>query len=72
MMIGIEIFNEVSAEALEKIPDYSFEIKNVYYTALVLKEDGTYKCLNYIEPNEYHKEAVLELLREIGVNEVTM
>ena len=71
-MIGIEIFNEVSVDALKKIPDYSFEVKNIYYTALVLKEDGTYVCLNYIEPNEYHKEYVSKVFNDLGLTELTL
>lgn len=71
MMIGLEIFNEVNEEALRKIPDYSFEVKNVYYTALVLREDGSYVCLNYIEPNEYHKEAFENIFKDLGLNEVS-
>ena len=69
-MIGIEIFNEVSKEALDRIPDYSFEIDKVYYTALVAKEDNKYICLNYINPNDTHKEYVDKLIEELGLKEI--
>lgn len=69
-MIGIEIFNEVSKEALDRIPDYSFEIDKVYYTALVAKEDNKYICLNYINPNDAHKEYVDNLIDALGLKEI--
>ena len=70
--IGIEIFDESTKESLEKVVDYSFQVEKVYYTALVLKEDGNYKCLNYIEPLENHKEPLNIILKDLGAEEVIL
>ena len=68
--IGVEIFKEVNKEALEMIPDYTFQVEKVYYTALVLKEDGSYKCLNYVEPEGKHVNPYKNLFNDLGINEV--
>ena len=68
--IGIELFKEVNKEALEMIPDYSFQVEKVYYTALVLKEDGNYKCLNYIKPESKHEIPFDNLFKDLGIKEV--
>ena len=70
LMIGLEIFNEVTEDAISRIPDYSFEIERVYYTALVAKDDNKYVCLNYIKPSDNHKEYVDNLLTTLGLKEI--
>ncbi len=70
IFIGVEIFKEVNKEALDKIPDYSFQVEKIYYTAWVLKEDGNYKCFNYVEPDEKHNEAYLNLVADLSAEEV--
>ena len=70
IMIGMEIFNEVSEDALGKIPDYSFEVDKIYYTALVAKDDNKYICLNYIMPNDNHKKYVDNLISMLELKEI--
>ena len=68
--IGIEIFKESTKESLEKIVDYSFQVEKIYYTALVLKEDGNYKCLNYVSPEGKHITPFANLMNDLKCSEI--
>lgn len=68
--IGVEIFEESTEESLRQIVDYSFQVEKIYYTALALKEDGKYKCLNYVEPLENHKEPYENIFNDLTMVEV--
>lgn len=50
--IGIEIFKEVDEANLDKIPLFTIQGKNVYFTALLYQDLKKYKCLNYELPDE--------------------
>ena len=67
--VGLEIFVDVTEEAMSKIVEFSIQGENVYYTALIKKENE-YLCLNYLEPNEFHKENVEKLYKELQLNVV--
>lgn len=48
--VGIEIFKEIDEANLEKLPLFTIQGKNVYFTALLYQNDKLYKCLNKEEP----------------------
>lgn len=50
--VGIEIFKEVDEASLDKLPLFTIQGKNVYFTALLYQENKLFKCLNYELPNE--------------------
>ncbi len=50
--IGIEIFKEIDEANLDKIPLFTIQGKNVYFTALLYQNEKSFKCLNYELPNE--------------------
>lgn len=68
-LIGIEIFLEIDEESIRKIPDFSFQGKNVYYTALVKQDNNIYVCMNYIEPNLDNLKIYEELLEDLELKE---
>lgn len=65
--IGLEIFTDCNEKHIHKIPDFSIQGNNVFYTALI-KTDEVYTSLNYIEPIDIHKDNYLDLLNDLGIN----
>lgn len=64
--VGLEIFKEVDEVNLDKIPLFTIQGKNVYFTALLYQDNKLFKCLNYELPQEdfidaYNK--VFEILK---------
>lgn len=49
--IDIEIFNEIG-EFQDRLPDFTIQGKNVYFTALLNMGNNEFKCFNYLEPEE--------------------
>lgn len=70
--IGIEIFNQIDEANYEKLKEFTIQTKNVYYTALIKMENNNYKCLNYDEPDENHKEAYEKLFNDICLEQNTV
>lgn len=68
--IGIEIFNEIDEENIDKLKEFTIQTKNVYYTSIVKLDNGNYKCLNYDEPNDNHKEFYNNLFNDLGLIEI--
>ena len=64
--IGIEIFNEIDEANFNKLKEFTIQTKNIYYTSVVKMDNDNYKCLNYEEPNENHKEAYDNLFNDLG------
>ena len=54
--IGVEIFLNSNDKLLSKLKDFTIQGEKVYYTALLKIDDNLYKCFNYEEPTENHKE----------------
>jgi len=50
--IGIEIFKEIDEKNLDKLPLFTIQGKNVYFTSLLYQENKKFKCLNYEMPND--------------------
>lgn len=67
--IGIEIFKEIDEANLAKLPDFSLQGKNIYYTALLYQDNDLFKCLNYVEPNEDFNDAFNNLFEFLGLTE---
>ncbi len=70
VFVGIEIFSMIDEENRIKLPDFSFQGKNIYYTAL-LKEEDHLVCLNYLEPDEAFQQGYHRLLDILGLEEVS-
>lgn len=68
-LIGLEIFLEIDEESIRKIPDFSFQGKNVYYTALVKQENNRFVCMNYVIPTEENDEIYNNLFNELNLKE---
>lgn len=71
-LIGIEIFLEIDEASIRKIPDFSFQGKNVYYTALVKQDNDRYVCMNYLEPNDDNIKIYEELFQDLELKEIIM
>lgn len=65
--VGIEIFKEIDEANIDKLPDFSLQGKNIYYTALLNQEDNLLKCLNYVEPNEEFKEGYNKIFIDLEI-----
>lgn len=68
--IGIEIFNDYDEESIIKIQDFSIQGDKLYYTVLIKKEDK-YVCVNYLEPNDFHKENYEIILNDLNLKEIS-
>jgi hypothetical protein len=64
--IGFEIFMTISDDKLYRLPDFSIQGKNIYYTAYYVNENELI-CLNYLEPNEDYKEAYNNLINDLNL-----
>lgn len=67
--IGIEIFKEVDEANLDKIPLFTIQGKNVYFTALLYQGLKKYKCLNYELPEEAFIESFNKALDILKIKE---
>ena len=65
--VGFEIFVDYNEKILERLPDFSFQGKNIYYEGfyLVKNEDKLIET-NVIEPDDGYIDPVLSLKRDIG------
>lgn len=70
--IGFEIFINISEENLYRLPDFSIQGKNVYYTAYYVSNKKELTCLNYLEPNADYNEAYNNLIKELKFNEIKL
>ena len=68
--IGFEIFLKISEDKLYRLPDFSIQGKNIYYTAYYVTEENELLCLNYVEANEGFKEAYTNLVNDLKMNEI--
>lgn len=67
--VGVEIFHHIEEENVAKLPDFTLQGKNIYYTALLYQENQLFLCLNYMEPQEPFKEAFERLLSQLELTE---
>lgn len=65
--IGLEIFKEIDEINIDKLPDFSLQGKNIYYTALLNQENNLLKCLNFVEPNDEFKEGYDKLFLDLEI-----
>jgi hypothetical protein len=68
--MGFEIFIDISQENLYRLPDFSIQGKNVYYTAYYISNENELTCLNYVEANEDYKEAYNNLINDLKFKEI--
>lgn len=68
--IGFEMFLNISQENLYRLPDFSIQGKNIYYTAYYISNDNELTCLNYIEANESYKEAYNNLINDLKFKQI--
>lgn len=68
--MGIEIFFNVTEEALKKIPDFTIQADKIYYTALVKTEDGNFRCLNYEKPSNTHNEQFDNIMHDLALERI--
>lgn len=67
--IGLEIFHHIDEANLAKLPDFSIQGNNLFYTALLYQENDLFKCLNYVEPNGGFKEGFNKLIEGLALKE---
>lgn len=67
--IGLEIFYQIDEANLVKLQDFTFQGKNVYYTALLYQENDLFKCLNYQEPKDEFAQDFNTLLSHLNMRE---
>lgn len=67
--IGIEIFKEINEANLDKIPLFTIQGKNVYFTALLYQNEKSFKCLNYELPNEDFSESFDKAMNILNMQE---
>lgn len=67
--VAFEIFLNPCDTTFTKLPDYSIQGENVYYTAFG-KKDDKFTCFNFIEPNEKYGESYKYLLNLLKFIEV--
>ena len=65
--IGFEIFLNISEQNLYRLPDFSIQGKNVYYTAYYASSNHQLNCLNYLEPNEDYNEAYNNIINDLNL-----
>ena len=70
--MGFEIFINISEGNLYRLPDFSIQGKNVYYTAYYVSNENELTCLNYVEANEDYKEAYNNLIKDLNFKEIKM
>ena len=68
--IGFEIFLSISEDKLYRLPDFTLQGKNVYYTAYYISDENNLLCLNYLEPNEDFKDAYSNLITDLKFKEI--
>lgn len=68
--VGIEIFKEIDEINIDKLPDFSLQGKNIYYTALLNQDNNLLKCLNFIEPNDEFKAGYEKLIDDLKITVV--
>ena len=64
--IDIEIFKEIG-EFEDRLPDFTIQGKNVYFTALLNMENNTFKCFNYLEPEEEFLDGYNKLFEYLNI-----
>ena len=67
--MGIEIFNQIDDINYRKLTEFTIQTKNIYYTAFAKTESGNYRCLNYEEPNDTHRDCFLKILEDLHFKE---
>ena len=67
--VGIEIFKEIDEANLDKLPLFTIQGKNVYFTALLYQLDKSFKCLNYELPNEDFKDSFDKVMNILNMQE---
>lgn len=68
--MGFELFLNISEQYLYRLPDFSIQGKNVYYTAFYNSKENELTCLNYVEANEDYKEAYNNLINDLNLKEI--
>lgn len=67
--IGFEIFMSMNKENQEKLPDFSIQGQNVYYTAFLYDdENNCFKCFNKVEPEEQFVAGYNKLISDLDFN----
>ena len=67
--VGIEIFKEIDEANLDKLPLFTIQGKNVYFTALLYQLDKSFKCLNYELPNDDFKTSFDKAMNILNMQE---
>lgn len=66
--IGIEVFYQYDEDTLRKLPDFSLQGNNIYYSGLYVEENKLI-CPNYIEPNDTFSELYQNIKLDLGLRE---
>lgn len=66
--MGFEIFYSYDEDVLRKLPDFSLQGNNIYYSGFYL-EDSILKCLNYVEPNEAFAKMYQQLKEDLELED---
>ena len=64
--IDIEIFREIG-EYEHRLPDFTIQGKNVYFTALLNINDNEFKCFNYVKPEEDFLEGYNKIFEYLNI-----
>lgn len=66
--VGFELFLQVNDKVLERLPDYSFQGKNIYYEGFYFnQEDSVLVETNIIDINPEFVNAVQNLKKDLGI-----
>lgn len=69
--VGFEIFLEVNDVVLERLPDYSFQGKNIFYEGFYFdKEANELKEVNVLDPTEEFVSPVCNLKKDLKLEEL--
>ena len=66
--IGFELFFDYDEETLRKLPDFSLQGENIYYTGFYFSEDKLV-CPHYREPDETFKELYENMKKDLNISE---
>ena len=69
--IDIEIFKEISDEYIERLPDFTIQGQNVYFTALLYLGKNEFKCFNYLEPEQSFLDGYNKIFNYLEIREIT-
>ena len=64
--IDVEIFEDMG-EYFDRLPDFTIQGKNVYFTALLKVSDTELKCFNYLEPEEEFMEGYNKIFEYLDI-----